>query len=164
MRLTAIQPLVYQQLRERLVTRQFRQYFGIIMIEVTYMVWNRHRIWITVNKVCGSPAGKAAGTLIVVILGIIGPSFLRKSPARPSASAVANGSATAQSSSGSQSSNLSGGHHNVQIIYGPTGTQSPTPPGRAVIRQSSTGDQSPNINGVGGDVDIHYESSPSVTR
>jgi len=114
-----------------------------------------------VNNVCDSRVGKILiPAALPVVLGIIASLLLPKPTIKPSVSMAAN----VQSSSGSQSPNLSGGQHNVQIIYGPTGTQPPAPSSRAVIRQSSTGDQSPNINGIGGDVDIHYESSPSVTR
>ena len=94
---------------------------------------------------------------IVTIFANIRP--IHKPVIKPSASAVPSGSATAQSSSDFQSSNLSGDQHNVQILYGSTVVNNTPPPvssNRRVISQSSTGDQSPNINGVDGNVDIHY--------
>lgn len=120
------------------------------------------RFWPFVNKVCGSPAATTAIALISAIGGIY--FGLHRPTIKPLVSVAASGSATAQSSSDSQSPNLSGGQRNVQIIYGSTTAPSPAPSSRAVTSQSSTGDQSPNINGVDGDVDIRYGSPDSRSQ
>jgi hypothetical protein len=110
------------------------------------------RIRSFVNQVYNSPFTKVFALITMMIsFGSAIHKFTSKPP-----TPVASASTATQSSSGSQSRNLSDGQRDVPILYG--SVVNPTLPvsKHETIKQSSTGDRSPNINGVGGNVDIHY--------